>query len=233
MAAEGKNVELLKTRSKSELVWLVAHAFREAPFIPVEKIIGKLEKELQVKWQMLEDSYQSLGVEYYLSMKTCRAYGIKQTGQLKAAFLVVHPLDRPVFIRMSGLFRQALVFLWHLIFNRGLYRKYLNLFPVFSQASRFIENKQADDQHYLELAIIAVLPESQGQGLGRQLLQFLYGLALKENYRGIILATNAANPSFQFYLDEGFKVDREINLEGIRLCWMKKILLKLESEQNY
>ena len=53
---------------------------------------------------------------------------------------------------------------------------------------------------------MAVLPERQGQGIGRQLLKTLLDYSKEKGYAGVVLYTSEYAPAFKFYENNGFKL---------------------------
>ena len=69
------------------------------------------------------------------------------------------------------------------------------------------------ENHYQEkttkLHRIYLLEEAKGKGLGKEAIQFLKNQILEVGDQRIILAVNKQNPSYHFYLSQGFKVYEE------------------------
>lgn len=40
----------------------------------------------------------------------------------------------------------------------------------------------------------------------------------KEGCKGVILVTTRDRPAYRFYLKEGFVVDKEVELDGVKVC---------------
>ena len=77
----------------------------------------------------------------------------------------------------------------------------------------------------LEFMSFGTLPSYQRQGLGREMLHFIYEQAKREKYDGVNLWTARERPAFLLYSKEGFQVEKEFTLfGGIPLCWMRKAL---------
>lgn len=77
------------------------------------------------------------------------------------------------------------------------------------------------EEPYLELVILGTLPEYQRKGVGRKMLRFLKDLAKKEGYKGITLVADVNTPAYNFYLKEGFVVEKKFDLGKTELCWMR------------
>ena len=69
------------------------------------------------------------------------------------------------------------------------------------------------ENHYEEkttkLHRIYITEEGKGKGLGKEAIQFLKNQILEVGDQRIILAVNKQNPSYHFYLSQGFKVYEE------------------------
>lgn len=73
------------------------------------------------------------------------------------------------------------------------------------------------ENHYQEkttkLHRIYLLEEAKGKGLGKDALQFLKEQAKNSDDERIILNVNKQNPSYHFYVSQGFKVYEETVLD--------------------
>ena len=69
------------------------------------------------------------------------------------------------------------------------------------------------ENHYEEkttkLHRIYITEDGKGKGLGKEAIQFLKNQILEVGDQRIILAVNKQNPSYHFYLSQGFKVYEE------------------------
>ena len=69
------------------------------------------------------------------------------------------------------------------------------------------------ENHYEEnttkLHRIYITEEGKGKGLGKEAIQFLKNQILEVGDQRITLAVNKQNPSYHFYLSQGFKVYEE------------------------
>lgn len=77
-------------------------------------------------------------------------------------------------------------------------------------------------ERHLEMTILATVPQVQRQGLACRLLLFLYREALREGYGGILLVSDRDTPAFALSLSQGFEVEREFEVGGRELCWMRR-----------
>lgn len=80
------------------------------------------------------------------------------------------------------------------------------------------------DNTCLELMLYGTLPSYQKQGFGRQMINFLYDFAKKNNYGGVTGVTNSTRPAFKFYMRTGWIVDKEFFIENYKLCWVRKLV---------
>ena len=65
------------------------------------------------------------------------------------------------------------------------------------------------EQKTTKLHRIYITEEGKGKGLGKEAIQFLKNQILEVGDQRIILAVNKQNPSYHFYLSQGFKVYEE------------------------
>jgi GNAT superfamily N-acetyltransferase len=65
------------------------------------------------------------------------------------------------------------------------------------------------EQKTTKLHRIYITEDGKGKGLGKEAIQFLKNQILEVGDQRIILAVNKQNPSYHFYLSQGFKVYEE------------------------
>jgi diamine N-acetyltransferase len=70
-----------------------------------------------------------------------------------------------------------------------------------------------ENQELTRIHKLYVLPETQGTGAGKELLQAISNEARKRHSKKLHLNVNKANPAVQFYLHNGFIVDHEVILD--------------------
>ena len=91
-----------------------------------------------------------------------------------------------------------------------------------------------DDPALWKVHKLYILPDCQGRGFGRMLLDEIRARANRAGVPGITLNVNRNNPAFHFYLRYGFSVLREEDIP-IGEFWMNdfvmKISLQIGSEQ--
>jgi GNAT superfamily N-acetyltransferase len=66
-----------------------------------------------------------------------------------------------------------------------------------------------ENESTVKLQKLYVLPTLHGKGIGRLLVNKAKEVSILKNYKQIVLNVNKQNPACQFYLKQGFKVDRE------------------------
>lgn len=72
-------------------------------------------------------------------------------------------------------------------------------------------NEDYEGKPYIDIGPLAILPEYQGKGLGRQLLRAILDFAQKEKYKNAMLCVNADNEGAkELYIKEGF-----VQAEGV------------------
>ena len=92
-------------------------------------------------------------------------------------------------------------------FNNPNYNYYLlgdaeNFYGIMGFENHYEENTT-------KLHRIYITEEGKGKGLGKEAIQFLKNQILEVGDQRIILAVNKQNPSYHFYLSQGFKVYEE------------------------
>ncbi len=94
--------------------------------------------------------------------------------------------------------------------------------PMTGEFVRAFAKREKYDDRYLELMLLGTLPAFHGQGLGKNMLEFLYGFAKSQGYSGVILSAAKETPAFRFYVKEGFVVDSEITMNDVPMCNMRR-----------
>ncbi|MES2748678.1 MAG: GNAT family N-acetyltransferase [Bacteroidota bacterium] len=67
-----------------------------------------------------------------------------------------------------------------------------------------------DNSNKTKIHKLYVLPETQGKGVGRQLIDFITDIALKNQDTILHLTVNKYNKATDFYLKNGFEVTEEV-----------------------
>lgn len=100
---------------------------------------------------------------------------------------------------------------------------FIDLFYTGATLAALIETIPASD--HLLIENIAVAPEQQGKGYGRQLMDHGEKLALSLGVKEIRLYTNQLfRENVRFYLRLGYRMDREEPFSGGVVVYMKKSL---------
>lgn len=60
---------------------------------------------------------------------------------------------------------------------------------------------------------IYLLPETQGKGIGKTVIDFIEEMALKNDSKTLSLNVNRFNPALGFYKKTGFKITDEVNID--------------------
>lgn len=87
---------------------------------------------------------------------------------------------------------------------------YFQVIPTGKSAVGFMATKVLED--CLRIEKLYLLPESQGQGIGRQLIDFASEQAKQHNRRVLELNVNRGNPAFRFYQKVGFSVVSQLDI---------------------
>ncbi|QWA13479.1 GNAT family N-acetyltransferase [Sodalis ligni] len=100
---------------------------------------------------------------------------------------------------------------------------FIDLFYTGATLAALIETIPASD--HLLIENVAVAPEQQGKGYGRQLMGHAEKLALSLGVKEIRLYTNQLfRENVRFYLRLGYRLDREEPFSGGVVVYMKKSL---------
>ena len=195
--AENVEVERLRGSDKPGLLDLFTEAFKEHPLIPA---LGVKPEATGPVMNAFLDCFG--GAERVL------LYGIRKDNKLVCASVsldsTVEP-SKPALMSFIFSLYQALG--WRIVREFEVVHK---------------EEPKYEDR-YLELIILGTLPAYQKQGLGRNMLLFLYNEARREGYKGVILVADRNTPALNLYLKEGFVVDKEFAMGEATLCWMRLV----------
>ncbi len=174
---------------------VLKQAFASHPMLPPGTPIKKTEAMLE----LLIDSFGRAGKAYF--------YGILKDGELACVSFSVDSRYEPKGIAMAQFFFKFFRILgWKLTkdFIIGLSKR-----PKYKDP-------------YFDLTLLGTLPDHHGKGLGKAMLGFLYDVAKKDGYSGVILGVAKETPAYHFYLKEGFVVDKEVSIGGMPLCHMRR-----------
>ncbi len=85
----------------------------------------------------------------------------------------------------------------------------------------------ADDKNSWKIHKLYILPECQGRGMGRKLIDEVRARAVSASIAAIVLNVNRNNPAFHFYLRYGFTVLREEDIP-IGEFWMNDYVMRID-----
>jgi len=105
--------------------------------------------------------------------------------------------------------------------GQQFYIAYSNQQPV-----GFVAFGQYDTITY-KLHKIYLLPQMQGQGAGKQLLQFVIDKVKENTASTLILNVNRQNPAFYFYKKMGFNIAEEVNIDIGEGYFMNDYIMRL------
>lgn len=69
------------------------------------------------------------------------------------------------------------------------------------------------EKNELKIQKIYVLPDNQGKGVGRKLIEKAVEIAQKKGIENVILNVNRFNKAVSFYQKLGFKISSEVNID--------------------
>jgi GNAT superfamily N-acetyltransferase len=194
-SASNAMVERLDISQKSEMLGVLKQAFATHPMLPPGTPIETTEA-------MLELIINSFG-----TTEEARLYGIRKEGALACVSFAVDPHCEP-----KGI---AMIYFFFRLFRILGWRLTKDFVWAFTKRPKY-------EDSYLELFLLGTLPEYHGQGLGTEMLRFLYDFAKEQDYCGVILGVAKDTPAHLFYLKEGFVVDKEVSFGSMRLCNMRR-----------
>lgn len=67
-----------------------------------------------------------------------------------------------------------------------------------------------NESNYTKIHKLYVLPEIQGQGVGKELIYYIQEIAIKNSNSGLILNVNKQNKAKDFYLKNEFKIEESV-----------------------
>lgn len=85
----------------------------------------------------------------------------------------------------------------------------------------------AEDQNIWKIHKLYILPDCQGRGFGRRMIDEVRSRADNINVNAIVLNVNRFNPAVNFYLRYGFKIIREEDIP-IGEFWMNDFVMRLD-----
>ena len=146
-------------------------------------------------------------LEAFRDAPDARIFGIGQDGNLDCAAFVHDAAYEPRGLKLFVfLFRMFRVYGW----------------TMSRMFARVMSQKPEGQGRPLELLLLGTRTQSQGQGLGRIMLQHIYGFAREQGYDAVVLEVARETPAFGFYLREGFVVDKELSMPTTPLCFVRR-----------
>lgn len=194
------NSEVIKLTDscESEAIEIISQAFFETPQIPV--LIDHPEHTNTIVLKL---------IDLYRESETNQMFGIKKDNKLVCIGFCVDSNLKPRFF-------QQMKFGFSLFKTLGI--------KGLQQFSKCATNKPKYDKTCLELMFFGTIASFQKIGYGRQMLNFLYNYAKKNNYGGVTGVTNCSRPAFKFYMRDGWVIDKEFYVGKYKLCWVRKIV---------
>ncbi len=188
-------IEKLDLSQREEILGILKQAFSRHPFLEPDTPLLTTEAMLE----LIIDSFGSSGKAVL--------YGIRKGGALVCVSFSVDSRYEPKgFALISFFFGLFRILGWKLM---------RNFIRAFSERPHYTDP-------YLDLTLIGTVPAYHGKGLGRVMLRFLYDLAKEQGYHGIILAVAKGTPAYNFYLKEGFVIEKDSPFGFMVLSHMRR-----------
>jgi len=175
---------------------ILIQSFYESPQIPI-----LIKKPQHTKTIILHL------IQLYKETGTIKLFGIKKEERLVCIGLCIDSDAHPSRFQM-------ILFGWMLIRTVGL--------KGVSQVWIYYKKKPTYEKRCLELILYGTVKGYQQHGYGRAMLNFLYEYARQHQYGGVTGVTNTSRPAFQFYMRDGWVVDKEFIIGKYRICWVRK-----------
>jgi hypothetical protein len=195
MVLENEVVQLSEA-DELNIIEILSKAFQETPQIP-----ALIEKPKHTKTMIINL------IELYKKTGTIKTFGIKKDGRLVCIGLCIDSNAKPTSF-------QTIKFGLSILKILGI--KGLHQFWIYNK------NKPNYDKKCLELILYGTQSNYQKKCYGRQMLNFLYDYAKKNNYGGVTGVTNSSRPAFKFYMKDGWIVDKEFLIGKYKICWVRK-----------
>lgn len=197
MGEQIDRIETLDTAQRSEMIDVLADAFRDHPMLPPDPT-GRKSHLMAVAI-----------LEAFADAPDATLFGVSRNGELACVAFVFTDGYEP-----GGL--PLVRFLWRMLRAIG--------WRQFRMMGRVMSEKRRGDERQLELMLLGTRSGYQGQGLGRTMLHHLFGFARERGYASVVLEAAKQTPAFGFYRREGFEVEKEISLPTMPLCMMLRPL---------
>ncbi len=197
MGKQIDRIEILDNTRRSEVIDVLANAFRDHPMLPPDPT-GRKSHLMAVAI-----------LDAFAGAPDATLFGISRDGELACVAFVFADGYEPGGVPLAW-------FLWRMLRAIGLQQ--------FRMMTRVMSEKRSGGERRLELMLLGTRSDCQGQGLGRTMLRYLFGFARDRGYASVVLETAKQTPAFGFYLSEGFEVEKEIPLPTMPLCMMGRSL---------
>ena len=190
-------IETLDRSNQPEIVEVFGGAFHDHPLMPPDPS-GRRARRL----------VKSL-LAAFAAAPNAQVFGIRREGRVVSAAFVFDAAYEPRGLTLVLLLMRMLRMLgWRLC----------------RTFARIMASKPEASDRGLELMILGTRVDFQGQGLGRELLQHVLEFAHDEGYQSVVLEVAKETPAFGFYLREGFRLQKEIDLPTMPLCFLRRPL---------
>ncbi|MEO0490462.1 MAG: GNAT family N-acetyltransferase [Cyanobacteria bacterium P01_A01_bin.123] len=190
-------IAILDNARRSEIIDVLANAFRDYPMLPPDPT-GRKSHLMAVAL-----------LDAFAGAPDATLFGISRNGELACVAFVFADGYEPGGLTLAW-------FLWRMLRAIGLQN--------FRIMARMMSGQRGGDERRLELMLLGTRGDYQRQGLGRMMLRNLFNFARERDYASVVLETAKQTPAFGFYLREGFKVEKEISLPTMPLCMMRRSL---------
>lgn len=128
---------------------------------------------------------------------------------------------------------QTLYMLQWMYSDESLYKQFMTNTFLLLEAEGipvgFVAFERKDDA-ILKIHKIYLLPEMQGKGLGKVLLNEVVQRATKWHYEWLELNVNRTNTAVEFYQNYGFSIIEEVDIEIGHNFWMNDYVMQLPIE---
>ncbi len=188
-------IETLGEANKPRFVETIAVAFADHPMMPPGISAKKRRRMVRAMLQA------------FAKAPDAKLFGIGRNGDLACAAFVYDAAFEP-----RGWTLTVFLFQMLRVFGWSMGRTF----------ARVLSEKPSNEGRSLELMLLGTCTDAQGQGLGRAMLRHIFEFAAIQGYDSVILEVAKETPAFNFYLSEGFLVDKEMALPTTPLCFLRR-----------
>ena len=190
-------IETIDPRDRAEVVEVLSAAFAGHPLLPPD-LSGRKSRLLCVAL-----------LDAFAKAPDMRLFGIRRDNRLACVAFVFDAAFEPRgFALLLLLFRMIRTVGWRMM-------------RTFSEV---LSEKVESNDRRLELMIIGTRADSQRLGLGRAMMHHIFDYAREQEYKSVVLEVARDTPAFDFYLHEGYQVEKEIQLPAMPLCVVRRML---------